>query len=143
MGADDLLSPLAAEGRLTGEELPEDDPKGVEVTAGRQRFAPQALGAEVLDRSRDLIAAGSGGPGEAEVDELDEWFFILAADEDILGFQVTVDKSPGVDVIESCKHLVKNLLQLARFPPLSGFGKVPGEVVQEGLTFEQLHGEIA
>ena len=55
MGPDDIFGPLAAEGRFAGEDLPQDDSKGVEVTAGAQRFTSVTL---------------SGGLSETEIERI-------------------------------------------------------------------------
>src|SRR5262249_6592503 len=137
--AKDLLGLLALEGPAPGDQLVEDDPHAVDVTAGPDLpdLAGGLLGGHVRRRAEHLtrdghVGAGVAEPGEAEV--ADERLAALVH-EDVSGLDVAVDDAFFVGGLDRSRYL---LHEDDRSP--QGGAEAAG-VVREAAAGQERHGE--
>ena len=103
----DLDRRLARERHVSGEELVEDDPGGVEIRGLVDRRAARLLGREVLRGADDralLRHLARAGARDAEVRDLDH---ALRVDDDVVRLDVAVDDPVAVRVAERSEDLAR------------------------------------
>ena len=144
----DLALVYAAEGQLAGEELVEDHADGPDVGAVVDRFAVDLFDRHIGVGADHRAGAGEAGVvlfvrgveelGDAEVEDLDEVFVLLAGDaKAVLRLHVAVDDLGGVGGREGATDLQGDVLR-------AGPGqRAAAQCTVEALAGEQLHGDVA
>ena len=116
MLVEDVGDGVADDGLTPGEQLKEDQPRGVDIGAGGRLGELDLLGRDVGQRAQDVVADGGGrcarhGTGQAEIGHLDD---AVGADDDVLRFDVAMDKPGFVGDGEGLEHRVEQIEGRAR-----------------------------
>ena len=116
MLVEDVGDGVADDGLAPGEQLKEDQPRGVDIGAGGRLGELDLLGRDVGQRAQDVVADGGGrcarhGTGQAEIGHLDD---AVGADDDVLRFDVAMDKPGFVGDGEGLEHRVEQIEGRAR-----------------------------
>ena len=101
----DLDGAVPGERHLAGEQLEEDDPRGVEVRRLVDRSAARLLGGEVVRRADDrafLRHLTRAGARDAEVRDLDD---ALGVDDDVVRLDVAVDDAVAMCISQCGEDL--------------------------------------
>jgi len=126
----------AAEGQVAGEHLVEGDAEGVVVAAVVELavHSPGLFGGHVGEGAFDLVGVEPVLPfvfeaaGDGEVDQFE--FEAVGVDEDVVGFDVFVDDSLVVELMEGLRELEGD------GEGLFDCGAMVAEVLVEGLAVE-------
>ena len=128
---------LAVEGRLSRQELVEDDAERVEIRARIDLAAARLLGREVLRRPHDRARLGHLARPGARDPEVRHLHAALAVDEDVVRLDVAVDDAMPVREAERGEDLARVLDR-----DVDRSGAAADDQLLEGAAVEELHRDV-